>query len=1388
MIRGLGWSCLLWLALAQLAAAIEPWADERLAVRDGVAVWLDGAAQGKARTSLGEPALVDEAAVEVWHDASGQRRDAKQADELLRPVWRVTDASTTVRLSGRGPYLTVDNLGLSLQEATVFIVAAPFHNEGEFRGLLSLHGKEKADFVSGLNIDQGFAATPDFGAINVEGAGAGGQQNLRTAKGEFRAWQRICVESRVGEQGIRLFVDGRPEGTRKRDESAIEADRLIVGGRFTGGIEGVRYLFAGEIAEVIIYDRRLSDDERAKVDAYLAAKYAHLPPVPPPADIPGMRRVKLVDSPPPVQMFVPGFKVRELPVKLTNINNVLYREDGALVALAYDGNVYLLRDTDGDGVEDGAEVYWKNEGQLRAPIGMALTPPGYERGRGVFVACRGKIVLLLDKDQDNVAEEEVVVATGWPELFVQVDALGVAVDPDDHSIYFGIGTENFTNGHLVDENGVAKYTLDNEHGTILRVAPDFKSREIVATGIRFPVAMRFNKDGDLFCTDQEGATWLPNGNPFDELLHIKRGRHYGFPPRHPRHLPNVIDEPSVFDYRPQHQCATGLNFNEPATDGTIFGPEWWQSDALVTGYSRGKLYRTKLAQTSAGYVGQNQIIGATNMLPADACVAPDRSLVIAVHSGGPDWGSGPSGEGKLYKVTYEDRDDAPIPSLIWAESPREARIAFDRPIDPAMLKDLAKRISIDGGEFVGAGDRFESFRPGYAVVERQMNSPRFGVEVQGVQLTADRRTLIVTTAPQTLAVNYGVSLPGIVQSADTEGPTQTATLPQYPDVELQYDLAGVEAIWEPANGETLRLWLPHLDLDVSKELTRGSATHDQFWEAIAQGGTLTLRTRVDLRDLLRPAVQPGAKLDYEWPPEKVELGISATGAMPGPFVTVDGKASSIVRGGGPAPDEHRMQATWISLTPDWHAVEVKMTVVQGVMPDAGIRATTDEGPNDQRRMRPLALRRFLLPWAEQSTRPTELVDNRDLPELNGGSWLRGQQEFFGTTANCSKCHTMRGVGGKIGPDLSNLPQRDYASVLRDVTQPSFAINPDFTSQVILLADGRTLAGTTRVDGDNLIVADQEGKETSVPRAEVEELTHSPQSIMPEGLPKALGEERLRDLMTFLLLEPPHMPVYGELPPPPPRRMADVEAVLAGAQKVESPRPLRVMLVSGPKDHGAGEHDYPAWLVMWRQLLEMAEGVTVDTAETWPTAEQFNAADAVVFFQKGDWTPERARDLDAFLARGGGASYIHYAVDGGNDAPGFAERIGLAWMGGRSKFRHGPLDVDFTAGKNHPVGRNFDKVHFYDESYWQPYGDPGRINLLATCIEEGAEQPLFWTREHNGGRVFVSIPGHYSWTFDDPLFRVLLLRGLAWTAREPVDRFNDLVLPGARVRQPAAPPK
>ena len=270
---------------------------------------------------------------------------------------------------------------------------------------------------------------------------------------------------------------------------------------------------------------------------------------------------------------------------------------------------------------------------------------------------------------------EIVIAEGWKELPHGVDALGVALDPKDGSVYFGLGTTDYTNAYQV-KDGKAAYSLQDERGTVLRIAPDFKTREIFTTGIRFSVGLHFNRRGDLFATDQEGATWLPNGNPLDELLHLEKGRHYGFPPRHPQHLPNVIDEPSVFDYGPQHQSTCGFAFNEPVKPGgPVFGPPVWTGDALVTGYSRGKLYRTSLVKTdssrvglekseSGGYVARTQLLACLNMLAVDACLAPDGSLVVACHGGGPDWGNGPTGKGKLYKITYTDRD-VPQPLFAW---------------------------------------------------------------------------------------------------------------------------------------------------------------------------------------------------------------------------------------------------------------------------------------------------------------------------------------------------------------------------------------------------------------------------------------------------------------------------------------------------------------------------------------------------------------------------------------------------------------------------------------------------------------------------------------------------------------------------------------------------
>src|SRR5262249_49967551 len=157
-----------------------------------------------------------------------------------------------------------------------------------------------------------------------------------------------------------------------------------------------------------------------------------------------------------------------------------------------------------------------------------------------------------------------------------------------------------------------------------------------------------------------------------------------------------------------------------------------------------------------------------------------------------------------------------------------------------------------------------------------------------------------------------------------------------------------------------------------------------------------------------------------------------------------------------------------------------------------------------------------------------------------------------------------------------------------------------------------------------------------------------------------------------------------------------------------------------------------------------------TADRWPSKEDLARADVLVWYSANpDWTPERAKELDAFLARGGGMVYLHYAVNGRGAPEAFADQIGLAWRDGRSKFRHGPLDMSFPNAR-HPITRGFEKVHFVDETYWELLGDPSKIDLLGTAPEEGKPRPLLWTYQKGKGKVFCSIPGHYSWTFDDPL--------------------------------------
>ena len=104
----------------------------------------------------------------------------------------------------------------------------------------------------------------------------------------------------------------------------------------------------------------------------------------------------------------------------------------------------------------------------------------------------------------------------------------------------------------------------------------------------------------------------------------------------------------------------------------------------------------------------------------------------------------------------------------------------------------------------------------------------------------------------------------------------------------------------------------------------------------------------------------------------------------------------------------------------------------------------------------------------------------------------------------------------------------------------------------------------------------------------------------------------------------------------------------------APKQMRITLVAGKKDHGPGEHDYPAWQIAWKELLKSLDKLEVATAWEWPAEEDFAKSDVLVFYRHGDWSEEKAKQIDAFLKRGGGLVYIHWAVDGGQGLGGLRE--------------------------------------------------------------------------------------------------------------------------------------
>jgi type 1 glutamine amidotransferase len=196
---------------------------------------------------------------------------------------------------------------------------------------------------------------------------------------------------------------------------------------------------------------------------------------------------------------------------------------------------------------------------------------------------------------------------------------------------------------------------------------------------------------------------------------------------------------------------------------------------------------------------------------------------------------------------------------------------------------------------------------------------------------------------------------------------------------------------------------------------------------------------------------------------------------------------------------------------------------------------------------------------------------------------------------------------------------------------------------------------------------------------------------------------------------------------------------------------------------------------------------VDGALHFPSARELSAADVLVIY-KGDagyLSMEDRATLENFLRRGGGVVSFHDALCG-PDPQEFAAVVG----GGK---KHGEVnytleaDVPYTVvDKSHPIMQGVSDFTIKDEAFFNmTWAKAPEIHVLATAKmaatpsakgHEGEVVPQIWTYEKSlvpgpssqPFRAFVWMQGHNYANFSIPQVQPMLLRGIAWAGKRPVD--------------------
>ena len=356
-----------------------------------------------------------------------------------------------------------------------------------------------------------------------------------------------------------------------------------------------------------------------------------------------------------------------------------------------------------------------------------------------------------------------------------------------------------------------------------------------------------------------------------------------------------------------------------------------------------------------------------------------------------------------------------------------------------------------------------------------------------------------------------------------------------------------------------------------------------------------------------------------------------------------------------------------------------------------------------------------------------------------GDAVRGKVLF---TKHCAACHTLHGEGGKVGPDLTTSDRKNRMYLLANIVDPSGYIRPEFVTYNILTKDDRKFSGIVLPSTGEAVtlvnvVNDQPTKAT-VAKADIAEILASPLSLMPEKLLDTLTEAQVADLFAYL---------------------ASATPKAKDAKKV-----LTVALVSG-----SFEYESDKSLAAFKTYLEAnfpVECVLIAAKSDKDTAlagvEKLKTCDVAVFFTRRLQLDGEALDAVKQFAKSGKPIIgIRTASHGFQKWLAMDKEV----YGGDYKGHYGKgvADVKIVEKqKDHPIVKGIKPFKTNGSLYKNP-APAADVTILLQGFMGMKSEPLAWTRETNGRRVFYTSLGHPD-DFKDENFTRLLTNALAWATK------------------------